>query len=128
MPDTDNNESNPRNILGLSTDELAGLSETDLLNNAVAIRMMLHYYNQVLGENSSLKNTNNTLKTYATAYETKKSDSTTAAILLILSNVAIGFGTNILTSQVNLAGVMLFGMGIVLALAAIFFNFIKEKI
>lgn len=128
MSDDNNQERPQKSMLGFQTDQLAGLTETDLVNNSIAIRMMLHYYKQMSDENHSLKNTNNTLQTYATAYERKKSDTTVAAVLLILSNIAIGFGTNILTTGFSIAGTLLFVMGVLLSLGAVFFNFFKEKI
>jgi hypothetical protein len=39
-------------ILGLSTNELAGLSADELIGNPTAIRMVLHYYAQLVEENN----------------------------------------------------------------------------
>lgn len=52
----ENLETRPdESILGLSTSELAGLSADDLTDNPTAIRMILHCYRQLVGENSSLR-------------------------------------------------------------------------
>lgn len=125
--DLTSKEKIPQSILGLSTEELAGLSEADLTENPVAIRMILHYYKQITEENSVLKNDNNTLKTYAAAYERKRSDSATSAILLITSNVFIGFSINLLTTSLALPGFIMLIGGIILAALGIFFNFVKDK-
>ena len=37
-----------KSILGLSTDELAGLSVDELMSNKVAITMLIHYYKLML--------------------------------------------------------------------------------
>lgn len=64
-------------ILGLSTVELAGLSPDELTDNPVAIKMLLHYYRQLVDDNNALKNDNNTLKTYVDAYNQQKTNSWT---------------------------------------------------
>ncbi|RVT46820.1 hypothetical protein [Rubrivivax albus] len=113
----------PSSILGLSTDELAGLSSDELTNNSVAIKMLLHYYRQLHDENSALKNDNNTLKTYVDAYERKKNNSTVGAVMLAVSNVSIGFGVNLLTSGTSWPGVASLVSGIALAVAGIAITF-----
>src|SRR4051812_20864863 len=87
------------NILGLSTSQLAGLSVDELEGNKVAITMMMHYYRQLVDENTTLRNETNTLKTYVTGYDNKRSNATIAAGLSMFSNLCIGFGVNILTSS-----------------------------
>jgi hypothetical protein len=79
MPDEQKNQSG--SILGLQTGELAGLSAEELTENPTAIKMLLHYYRQLVDDNISLKNDNNTLKTYVDAYDRQKSNSATGAIL-----------------------------------------------
>ena len=93
-------------ILGLSTSELAGLTVDELTNNKTAITMVIHYYKQLLDENTSLKNDLNTLSTYVGGYKTKKVDARTGAILLALSNLGIGFGVNLMTSNNTVPGLM----------------------
>lgn len=85
-------------ILGVSTTELAGLSVEELTGNSSAIKMMLHYYKQLVDENRTLRNEVNTLKTYVSAYDTTKSNSATGALLLAISNIPLGFGINLLTT------------------------------
>ncbi len=76
-------------ILGLSTDDLAGLSAKELTGNSTAIKMLLHYYRQLVDANTSLRNDNNTLKTYVDAYNRQKTNSVTGAVLLAVSNISI---------------------------------------
>lgn len=112
-------------ILGLSTEELAGLTAEELNNNPVAIKMLLHYYRQLVDENVGLKNTTNTLNTYVTAYEKQRSTGVTAAVLLATSNVSIGFGVNLLTAGATWPGVASMLSGIALTAAGLFFTFRK---
>lgn len=114
-------------ILGLSTSELAGLSVDDLTDNPTAIRMVLHYYRQLVGENNSLKNDNNTLKTYVSAYEKKKSNAATGAILLSISNISIGFGVNLLSAHQTGPGAWSLLVGIALVGGGIYFSFVKDR-
>lgn len=114
------------NILGLQTSELAGLSIDEITGNKVAITMIMHYYKQLVDENNALKNEKNTLNTYVQAYEAKKSNSTTGNILLIISNICIGFGVNLITGGSIWPGIASMISGLSLAIAGIYFTFIKE--
>lgn len=87
-------------ILGLSTDQLAGLSIDELTGNKTAITMLVHYYKGLLDENRSMRNDLNTAKTYIDGYARNRSNATVGAFLLLGSNVGIGFGVNLLTSNV----------------------------
>ena len=116
-------------ILGLSTEELAGLSVEDITNNATAIKMLMHYYKQLTAENLTLKNQRNTLNTYVSAFETEKTNSSAGSMLLILSNICVGFSVGLLSSPMGdkTSGWVLLSMSILLALVGIFFNFFKSK-
>lgn len=120
MPDA---PKNPASILGFSTDELAGLSADELTNNGVAIRMLLHYYRQLVDENAGMKNENNTLKTYVDAYERQKNNSSVAAVLLAVSNISIGFGVNLLTGDTTWPGVASLVAGLAMAGAGLIITF-----
>lgn len=120
-------EQNQNNILGLQTDELAGLSVEELNENPTAIKMLLHYYRQMVDENNSLKNDNNTLKTYVDAYNNQKSNTATGAILLTISNVSIAFGVNLLSINNTWPGIASLIVGLSLAGAGIFFSFGKRS-
>src|SRR5450759_930043 len=85
-------------ILGLSTETLAGLSIDELTGNKTAVTMVMHYYRNLLDENTALKNDRNTLQTYVEGYRVKKTNAKVGAILLLLSNVGISFGINLLTN------------------------------
>lgn len=110
-------------FLGFSTDELAGLSSDELTNNGVAIKMLLHYYRQLVDENGALKNDNNTLKTYVDAYEKQKNNSFVAAVLLAVSNISIGFGVNLLTGDTVWPGIASLVAGLAMAGAGLFITF-----
>jgi len=124
-----NNEKEQARILGLSTSQLADLQSEELTNNPTAIKMLLHYYRQLLDDNGRLKNDNNTLKTYVDAYGTQKSNTATGAILLSISNISIGFGVNFLTGQTpaTWAGVTSLLTGAALVIAGIYFSFFKDR-
>lgn len=124
MTETPNQRQN-ETILGLSTQELAGLTPDELTNNPVAIKMLLHYYRQLSDENNGLKNDNNTLKTYVDAYERYRTNSAVGAILLAISNVSIGFGVNLLTSGTNWPGIASLIVGIALVVGGIYITFKK---
>jgi|GEM_PF-1594954 len=85
-------------LLGFSTDQLAGLTVDQIEGNRTAITMLLHYYKQLNDENQALRNQNNTYKTYIDAYSNKKLFSIISGALFLASNVAIGFGVNLLSS------------------------------
>jgi hypothetical protein len=118
-------ESKELKILGFSTSDLAGLSVDELTNNKTAITMVMYYYEQLVEENSSLKNDLNTLNTYVAGYREKRINARTGAILLLLSNVLIGFGVNLLTSSNITAGLFVFFPGLVLAGFGLYFS-LKE--
>lgn len=114
-----------RQILGLSTDELNGLSVDQLTGNATAITMVMHYYKVLQEENVTLRNDLNTAKSYVEGYGTKKTNSTIGAVLLLVSNVGIGFGVNLLTSNQLMPGLVTFIPGLCMAAAGLYFS-IKE--
>ena len=115
-------------ILGLSTSELAGLSVDELTGNSTAIKMLVHYYKQLVHENQTFRNEVNTLKTYVSAYDTTKSNAATGAILLAVSNVPLGLGINLLSNPAaNSTGVVTIVIGVAMIAAGIFFSFFKDK-
>lgn len=115
-------------ILGVSTTELAGLTVDELTGNASAIKMMLHYYKQLVDDNRTLRNEVNTLKTYVSAYDTTKSNSATGALLLAISNVPLGFGINLLTTPAAYwAGVSSIVTGLAMIGGGIYFSFFKDR-
>lgn len=114
-------------ILGLSTNELAGLSVDEITGNKVAINMIMHYYKKLVDENNALKNEKNTYQTYVTAYNNKKSNAATGNILVALSNIFIGFGINLITSNNNWVGGSALFLGVALTIVGMYFTFFKER-
>lgn len=110
-----------RQILGLSTDELAGLSVDELTGNKTAITMVMHYYKVLQEENGSLRNDLNTARSYVEGYGKKKVNATIGAILLLLANISIGFGVNLLTGNQTWPGLATFIPGIFMAAAGTYF-------
>lgn len=102
-------------ILGLSAEEVAGLSLNEIVNNEVATKMLLHYYNQIARENESLKNDLNTLNTYVNAYNETKKGARIGTVLMAISNITVAFGVNLLTSNDYIPGTLLMLIGISLA-------------
>ena len=119
---TPSNEQGDNSILGLSTTELAGLTVDEIQGNKTAITMLMHYYKQLLNQNTSLKNDLNTASTYVTGYERKKTYSSISAILLGLSNVVVGFGVNLLTAAPNWAGYVTFGSGVIILFTGLYYS------
>ena len=111
-----------RQILGLSTDELAGLSVDELTGNKTAITMVMHYYKVLLEENISLRNDLNTARTYVEGYGTKKTNAAIGAVLLLVANVGIGFGVNLLTSNQTWPGLATLIPGLFMAIAGTYFS------
>lgn len=111
-----------RQILGLSTDQLAGLSVDELTGNKTAITMVMHYYKVLQEENVSLRNDLNTAKTYVEGYATKKSNSVIGAVLLLVANISIGFGVNLLTSDLTWPGLATLIPGLAMAVAGTYFS------
>jgi hypothetical protein len=125
MTNQQSEENADGNILGLSTTELAGLTVDELVENRTAINMLMHYYKQLVSSNQSLKNENNTFKTYVDAYERKKTHSNVSTLLLTTSNVVIAFGVNLLTmsNSNNWPGVVMLGVGVFIAAVGLWFYF-----
>ncbi len=113
-------------ILGLSTEQLAGLSIEELTGNKTAITMLVHYYKVLLDENSSVRNDLNTAKTYISGYDRKRSNASVGAVLLLLSNVGIGFGVNLLTSHVVWPGLSTLLPALGMAAAGTYFS-LKDR-
>lgn len=113
-------------ILGLSTDQLAGLSIDELTGNKTAITMVIHYYRVLLDENTALKNDRNTLQTYVDSYRTKRTHAAVGAILLLVANVGIGFGVNLLTSHQNWPGLATLIPALCFAISGTYFS-LKER-
>lgn len=118
--------SRDRQILGLSTDELAGLSVDELTGNKTAITMVMHYYKILLEENISLRNDLNTARTYVEGYGKKKTNSTIGAILLLVANVGVGFGVNLLTANQTWPGLATLIPGLCMAAAGTYLS-TKER-
>jgi hypothetical protein len=111
------------NILGLSTSELAGLTVDELTDNKTAITMVMHYYKKLVDENSTLRNENNTLRTYVDGYERKKIYATVGATMLAISNVLIGFGVNLLTTSTTWPGIATIVPGVALIAVGLYFSY-----
>jgi len=108
-------------MLGIATEELAGLSVAKLKGNETAITMMLHYYRQLVDANNALRNENNLYKTYSDAYTKKKLYANVSAALSLLGNICIAFGVNLLTNSQNYPGLATLIPGIALSIGGLVF-------
>ncbi|MEX0944132.1 MAG: hypothetical protein WDZ38_00580 [Balneolaceae bacterium] len=113
-------------ILGLSTNELAGLKVDELLENKTAITMLMHYYKKLVDENNALQNENNTLETYVDGYKKVKQDSSIGSGLLVLSNILIAFGVNLFTNEEYFTGAFVFVPGLIVAIFGLYFSYRKD--
>ncbi len=116
-----------KQILGLSTDELAGLSIDELTGNKTAITMVMHYYRVLVDENTALRNDRNTLQTYVDGYRSKKTYATVGAILLLAANIGIGFGVNLLTAKSTGPGLATLMPGVAFAIAGTYLSLRDDK-
>jgi hypothetical protein len=122
--DINGEKSKEENILGLSTNELAGLTVDEVTNNKTAITMIMHYYKQLVDKNNSLRNDNNTLQTYLDSYKRKKTYTSVGAALLASSNIFTGFGINLITTnQKQFPGWALLIGGLCLLISGLFFSY-----
>jgi hypothetical protein len=121
-PDSKNQSTRDKQILGLATDELAGLSVDELTGNKTAITMVMHYYKVLLEENISLRNDLNTARTYVEGYGKKKTNSSIGAVLLLVANVGVGFGVNLLTANQTWPGLATLVPGLCMAAAGMYFS------
>ncbi|WP_409479753.1 hypothetical protein [Pseudobdellovibrio sp. HCB154] len=117
-----------QHVLGVPTDNIAGLSVDEIYNNKTAVTMLFHYYKQVNDENVGLKNDRNTLQTYVAAYENKKSDSATASFLFLASNVVIAFAVNFITGGHDSIGWVTLIPGVVMSGVGFYLQFFKDRI
>ena len=122
MENPENLPPKDQSLLGLSTNQIAGLTVDELLNNKTALTMLLHYYIQLLNENTTFKNEVNTLKTYVEGYERKKIYASIGSILLAASTILVGFGVNLLTPSTNWPGIVTLGGGVVLIIFGLYFS------
>ena len=121
-------EKDKESFLGFSPGNFSEIGIKEIVGNEAAITMVMHYYKQLVDENKTLKNDINTYKTYASAFEKKESNSATSSILLLLSNICIGFGVNLLTQTNPLpTGWFLLVVGIIMTFAGFYFTFWKDK-
>lgn len=116
-----------RDILGVATDELVGLTVSKLKGNETAITMMLHYYRQLVDANMALRNENNLYKTYSDAYNKKKLYSNVAAALSLLGSICIGFGVNLLTNGQSYPGLATLIPGIALSIGSLTFAILDSQ-
>jgi hypothetical protein len=114
-------------ILGLSTAELAGLSVDEITGNKTAITMIMHYYKQLVEENQSLRNDLNTLNTYVQGYEMSRTNARVGAFLLVVANISVGFGVNLLTSKQNAPGLATLIPGLCMALVGTYFSLRESR-
>lgn len=110
-------------VLGVPTENLAGLSVDEVCGNKVAVTMVLHYYRLLVNQNAALRNQLNTANSYVDAFKSKKTRTTIAAFLFLTSNVGTGFGINLITSGQTSAGWMTLIPGILFAITAIVLSF-----
>jgi hypothetical protein len=110
-------------ILGLSTSDLAGLSVDEITGDKVAITMLMHYYKQLVDENSSLRNDLNTLRTYVDGYRAKKLNASVGAGLQFGGTVFVGFGINLLTVDASkFPGWLMLAGGVIAVILGLYYS------
>jgi hypothetical protein len=115
------------NFLGVSVEELAGLSVQEIVGNETAVKMVMHYYRQLSEENAALKNDLNTATTYVSGYELKRVDVSVGAGLQFVASLFLAFAVNILTGDGKPSpGYLLLVAGLVCQAIGLFFSLRRE--
>ncbi len=112
----------PETILGVSTRELAGLTVDELVDNPTAIKMLMHYYKKLVGENAANQNELNIMRTYVDGYQRKKTYAGVGTLLLATSNILVAFGVNLLTVTIAPPGVVTLASGILVIALGLYFS------
>jgi hypothetical protein len=108
--------------IGLPLDDLASVDVKNLLSNEPALMMTLHSYRTTL---SQLDDTRQELRNAKEEIEQlldRLKEKNIATALLILGQVQVGFGTNLVTSN-STGGWFVFLAGLALNLGALYFSF-----
>ena len=114
------------NILGLDTDNIENLDIKEVLNNEPALKMLLHHYKQLNSENNELKTQVNTNQSYVFGYNNLKKNSQFGAALLLLGNIFIAFGVNLLTQNSVTYGLFVFIPGLLMGAVGLYFSLKNE--
>ena len=118
----------PSSVLGVSIGDIAGLSVDEVSKSKPALTMLMHYYGQLVDENTALKNDVNTLQTYVDGYRRVRQHANVGAVLLALGSILVAFGVNLLTQDdvPSKIGLFVFLPGIVLDVAGLWFSLNRE--
>ncbi len=123
MPKRDRDRSSPvvpkkdENLLGIDATSLGSLKPKDLINNKPLASTVLTYLRGIEQSNSELQTENETLKTYAIAYDKNKLKSRIGFILNIIASIFIAYGVNLLSNPSTTTAASIFiGAGIILEL------------
>lgn len=121
----DKNQEEIVNPLGIDTTSLGSLKVKDLTNNLPLANTILTYLRNCERDKAELQTQNETLKTYATAYDKRKLQGKIAAGLGIISTILIGFGINFLSATPvnNISGAIFLSVGILIALGGLILSF-----
>jgi hypothetical protein len=132
LPQPENRVPDP--VLGLDMAGITELTVAEIQASEAALKMLLHYYNQIRSENEQIKEQNealrteiNSLRTYQVFYTIMRERKNNAAVMLTISPILIGFGTNLLTQEIAVQGILTFGGGLA-SLGGGLFQLLKEKL
>jgi hypothetical protein len=111
-----------KSSIGLTLDDLTEVEISNLLSNEPALMMTLHSYKESLSQIDQYKQELANSKEQTEQLRDQLKEKNIATILLILGQIQIGFGTNLITNNSN-GGWFVFILGLTLNIGALYFSF-----
>lgn len=106
------------------TNDLSAIKVEDLLNNSVAINMLLHECQKLENENMMLKQDLNRQSTIERTLLVRKTYTKVAAVVSAFSTLLLSFGINFVTSNSSdVKGIILVVLGIIAEIISLYFSF-----
>jgi hypothetical protein len=129
LPEPDTKSGKTQSVLGVEIGDIAGLSVDEVSKSKPALKMLMHYYHQLVEENSALKNDINTLQTYVAGYRKVRQHANVGAVLLALGGMLVAFGVNLLTQETvpTRIGLTVFAPGVLVEIAGLWFSLNREE-
>lgn len=113
--------------LGL-TDNLEDITIDQLIDNEIAINMLLHNYRKLENENNMLKQDLNRQSTIERTLAIKKTYTKIAAIISVFATLLLSFGINfVTTNSKDVKGIILTILGVVAEIISLYFSFNGEE-
>jgi hypothetical protein len=112
--------------IGLPLDNLIDVDVKNLLSNEPALMMTLHSYRTTLSQLEDVKRELQNKILDIEEQRDKLKEKNIATVLLLLGQIQIGFGTNLITNN-SMGGWFIFIAGVAINLGALYFSFFGFK-